>query len=265
MLIDSFIGLSWSLLLSLDKQSTNLLVTLQWQCSSLQGLPEFNYWLTTPSDFQIKVSEMHQNGASSSNGAGLEADRGASGASGSGCLAGTGCAGQWGCRMCWTIATLRAGTGRGDGTGVALEKKKHLYSCRLCLCGVQNTGRLASWIFGLWIRESPWLSLILKLADSNTVDSGVLPGLQTFTVDTNSDNAGWDNSCSVTGSVALASSQTLRCFLNIHIDWVRQNTGSITWFAGSETLQVLEIMSGVNWRLSHYKLCRLSPNIQSLS
>lgn len=126
MLIDSFIGLSWSLLLSLDKQSTNLLVTLQWQCSSLQGLPEFNYWLTTPSDFQIKVSEMHQNGASSSNGAGLEADRGASGASGSGCLAGTGCAGQWGCRMCWTIATLRAGTGRGDGTGVALEKKKHI-------------------------------------------------------------------------------------------------------------------------------------------
>lgn len=258
MLIDSFIGLSWSLLLSLDKQSTNLLVTLQWQCSSLQGLPEFNYWLTTPSDFQIKVSEMHQNGASSSNGAGLEAD--------------------WlrvlgRHRMCRTVRVQdvldhshpQSRNRQRRWYRGGFRKKKHLYSCRLCLCGVQNKGRLASWIFGLWIRESPWLSLILKLADSNTVDSGVLPGLQTFTVDTNSDNAGWDNSCSVTGSVALASSQTLRSFLNIHIDWVRQNTGSITWFAGSETLQVLEIMSGVNWRLSHYKLCRLSPNIQSLS
>lgn len=166
--------------------------------------------------------------------------------------------------MCWTIATLRAGTGRGDGRGVALGKKKHLYSCRLCHCGVQNTGRLASWLFGLWIREAPRLSLILKLAGSNTVDSGVLPGLQTFTVDTNSDNTEWDNSCSVTGSVALASSHCAA-------SWTSTLTGSDRTqgvspeFAGSETLQVLEIMSGVNWRLSHYKLCRLSPNIQSLS
>lgn len=105
---------------------------------------------------------MHQNGASSSNGAGLEADRGAWRPTVPTTLS------RWlrvlgRHRMCRTVRVQdvldhshpQSRNRQRRWYRGGFRKKKHLYSCRLCLCGVQNKGRLASWIFGLWIRESP--------------------------------------------------------------------------------------------------------------